>query len=387
MKKIFLCLYPVREFCYDYDCLLDEDEFDHCYKVLNECIEKRYRENGYQVVFAMYPEKNIFGVIPDATDKIITTDVSFEEATKKDEDKVKYPSEEYLIKQLISLNNQTYPNLKLYIFDDCIKKRCNLDLFEKYITNFSYEVLPYCEENINYMGAFEKLVQRSDGEYIAFCDQDDIWMDDKVEKCVAYMNEKNIDLVVTDKQIIDENDNVTCSSVRKHSNKNYDNWNTYDDITKYNIFVTYAVGMSIIMKASFAKKSLPFSKYTGHDKWVLACTSTEGKVGYLNLPLVQYRRHGKNVSGVLVGIETKEDYINQRIMPDLKMIEDFKQKYPNHKDLNEIEKFANARRTGNIKTLFKLRYLAPDIAKFDIVTALLPKKLFSFMVKIAQKIR
>ena len=117
------------------------------------------------------------------------------------------PNEEYLIKQLISLNNQTYPNLKLYIFDDCIKKRCNLDLFEKYITNFSYEVLPYCEENLNYMGAFEKLVQRSDGEYIAFCDQDDIWMDDKVEKCVAYMNEKNIDLVVTDKQIIDENDN------------------------------------------------------------------------------------------------------------------------------------------------------------------------------------
>jgi cellulose synthase/poly-beta-1,6-N-acetylglucosamine synthase-like glycosyltransferase len=42
------------------------------------------------------------------------------------------PNEEYLIKQLISLNNQTYPNLKLYIFDDCIKKRCNLDLFEKY---------------------------------------------------------------------------------------------------------------------------------------------------------------------------------------------------------------------------------------------------------------
>ena len=25
------------------------------------------------------------------------------------------PNEEYLIKQLISLNNQTYPNLKLYI--------------------------------------------------------------------------------------------------------------------------------------------------------------------------------------------------------------------------------------------------------------------------------
>ena len=31
------------------------------------------------------------------------------------------PNEDYLIKQLISINNQTYPNLKLIIFDDCIK--------------------------------------------------------------------------------------------------------------------------------------------------------------------------------------------------------------------------------------------------------------------------
>ena len=297
-----------------------------------------------------------------------------------------YNGHKYLDKQLKSIAEQTVVNhLTLYIRDDGSKDD-TFDIIDKWKNKIN--IVLYKEKNAGPAMSFWQLLMKSEvkADYYAFCDQDDIWMDDKVEKCVAYMNEKNIDLVVTDKQIIDENDNVTCSSVRKHSNKNYDNWNTYDDITKYNIFVTYAVGMSIIMKASFAKKSLPFSKYTGHDKWVLACTSTEGKVGYLNLPLVQYRRHGKNVSGVLVGIETKEDYINQRIMPDLKMIEDFKQKYPNHKDLNEIEKFANARRTGNIKTLFKLRYLAPDIAKFDIVTALLPKKLFSFMVKIAQKI-
>ena len=298
-----------------------------------------------------------------------------------------YNGEKYLYEQLDSIRCQTMPPDEVIICDDC-SKDSTVNMIQKYIDKYQLKHWNVYEneKNKGYSKNFSDALKLAKGDIIFLADQDDIWMDDKVEKCVAYMNEKNIDLVVTDKQIIDENDNVTCSSVRKHSNKNYDNWNTYDDITKYNIFVTYAVGMSIIMKASFAKKSLPFSKYTGHDKWVLACTSTEGKVGYLNLPLVQYRRHGKNVSGVLVGIETKEDYINQRIMPDLKMIEDFKQKYPNHKDLNEIEKFANARRTGNIKTLFKLRYLAPDIAKFDIVTALLPKKLFSFMVKIAQKI-
>ena len=299
-----------------------------------------------------------------------------------------YNGAKFLDKQLESLFKQkTNCNITIYYRDDGSTDE-SINIINLWKDRLSMKECTSSRKcNLGPALSFwELLTTAPEADFYAFCDQDDIWMDDKVEKCVAYMNEKNIDLVVTDKQIIDENDNVTCSSVRKHSNKNYDNWNTYDDITKYNIFVTYAVGMSIIMKASFAKKSLPFSKYTGHDKWVLACTSTEGKVGYLNLPLVQYRRHGKNVSGVLVGIETKEDYINQRIMPDLKMIEDFKQKYPNHKDLNEIEKFANARRTGNIKTLFKLRYLAPDIAKFDIVTALLPKKLFSFMVKIAQKI-
>ena len=132
MKKIFLCLYPVREFCYDYDRLLDEDEFDHCYKVLNECIEKRYRKNGYQVVFAMYPEKNIFGVIPDATYKIITTDVSFEEATKKDEDKVKYPSEEYLIKQLGDFDTIVIGG---FHFADCVKR------VAEYCYNQGYQTL------------------------------------------------------------------------------------------------------------------------------------------------------------------------------------------------------------------------------------------------------
>lgn len=63
-----------------------------------------------------------------------------------------------------------------------------------------------------------------------------------------------------------------------------------------------------------------------------------------------------------------------------------KKKYPNHKDINEIESFANARKDGNIVTLFKLRKLAPDVAKFDIVTSLLPDKIFMLMVKIAQKI-
>ena len=85
----------------------------------------------------------------------------------------------------------------------------------------------------------------------------------KLKSVSHILNEKNIDLVVTDKQIIDENDNVTCSSVRKHSNKNYDNWITYDDITKYNIFCYLCSRNEYYNeKLAFAKKVFTIFKNT-----------------------------------------------------------------------------------------------------------------------------
>ena len=224
------------------------------------------------------------------------------------------PNIDYLIKQLKSLNNQTYDNLKLYVFDDCVDKRCNIEIFERYITNFEYEVLPYESKNLGYIKAFEKLIKYSTGKYIAFCDQDDIWMSNKIEKCIEVLRRDKSLAVASERQIIDENDNIIWKKVRDHSHKNYDSWHSFDDIAKYNLFITFAVGMSIVACGDFARSTLPISSYTAHDKWILSCAATEGTVSFIEEPLVQYRRHGKNVSGILKGINTKEDYIKKNIL-------------------------------------------------------------------------
>ncbi|MCF0107047.1 MAG: glycosyl transferase, partial [Holdemanella sp.] len=130
----------------------------------------------------------------------------------------------------------------------------------------------------------------------------------------------------------------------------------------------------------------PFSRYTGHDKWILACASSEGSVGYIEDTLVQYRRHGHNVSGVLSGINSKQDYINNRVVNTLNIVKDFEKKYPNHKDLKEIYDFCHARMNGNVLKLIKYRYIAPDVTKFDIVISLVPSFLFVPMMKMARKI-
>lgn len=297
------------------------------------------------------------------------------------------PNKEYLIKQLISLNDQDYQNLELLIFDDGFSvEKCEVEIFNQYITNFSFKILPYENKTLGYEGAFEKLVEASDASYIAFCDQDDVWRKDKISKCVATLKKEHTLAVASDRMLIDKDDNIICESVRKSSKKNYESWNSGDDISKYNLFVTFAVGMSIVADGPYTRSILPFSKNTGHDKWLLSCASTDGNVSFIHDTLVQYRRHGNNVSGVLIGIDSKEDYLNKRVLPCIRLVNDFLERYPDHKDKEEIKEFAYARKNHEILKLIKYRNLAPDIAKFEVMLCLIPNFMFSFLVKLARKL-
>lgn len=111
MKKVFLYLYPIEEytkmFLFNDDRLYDEWNVKRPLPILNESIQKRYRDKGYQVVFVLYPDRNIFGIIPKKEDKIIYTDILFSENSAIDENEKekkdfipKYPNEKLLIEQL-----------------------------------------------------------------------------------------------------------------------------------------------------------------------------------------------------------------------------------------------------------------------------------------------
>lgn len=295
------------------------------------------------------------------------------------------PNLEYLIKQLESLDNQTYEDIEILIFDDCIEKRCDSSIFAQHITNKPYRVLPYKTENLGYTKAFEYLVSQSDGQYIAFCDQDDIWDKYKIEKCVACLKKEKTLLVATDRKVIDASDNVLIESVRHTSKRAYNTWHSFEDVGKYNFFNTYTIGMGMVIDGAFARTTLPFSIHTGHDKWVTACACACGKISYLDEPLVSYRRHGKNVSGMMCGISTKKDYEEERVIPHLNLIKEFQERFPNYQGTQEALEFAYARKNRNIMRMIKYYYLAPDIAKFEIVLAMVPEFVAKVIIKILQR--
>ena len=130
MNKVFLYLYPIEEytkmFLFHNDELYDKMNIKHPLPILNECIQKRYRDKGFQVVFALYPDRNIFGITPQPQDKIIYTDVTFDEAsacysdgTQKENFVPKYPNEQLLLNQLGHIDELVIGG---YHFSDCVKR-------------------------------------------------------------------------------------------------------------------------------------------------------------------------------------------------------------------------------------------------------------------------
>lgn len=130
MKKVFLYLYPIKEYAsmflfYD-DKKYDEWNVKRPFPILNECIQKRYRDNSYQVVYVLYPDKDIFGIIPKKEDKIIYTDILFSENSAIDEKGhkkkgfiPKYPNEQLIISQLGDIDELVVGG---YHAQNCVKK-------------------------------------------------------------------------------------------------------------------------------------------------------------------------------------------------------------------------------------------------------------------------
>ena len=130
MRKVFLYLYPISEYTNMYLFRNDENYDNWNIKrplpILNETIDKRYRQKGYEILYVLYPDRTIFGLDRKENDKIILTDITFKEATgykedgsKKSEDELMYPSEQYLINQLGNVDNVVVGGYHAY---DCVKR-------------------------------------------------------------------------------------------------------------------------------------------------------------------------------------------------------------------------------------------------------------------------
>src|SRR5882762_358248 len=95
-----------------------------------------------------------------------------------------YNGQAYLREQLDSLFAQTYPTLEIIAIDD-VSNDDTVRILQEYAARHSNMKVVVNESNLGFIKNFEKGARLSTGDLIAFCDQDDYWLPEKVGKMVA----------------------------------------------------------------------------------------------------------------------------------------------------------------------------------------------------------
>lgn len=207
-----------------------------------------------------------------------------------------YNGEKYIREQIDSILNQTHTEFRLLISDDGSIDNTRT-ILEEYKNKDSRIEVFFQENNLGVVKNFGFLLEKVEAKYYMFSDQDDIWKESKIEKSLKKINE-GFDLVYSDLEVVDENLNVTYESYWKLKG-------IYNKIKKYNNFESlylnnFITGCTIISKKELINTFMPLpntSKYVLHDYWISLILSQNGKIAYVEEPLIKYRQHKNNKVG------------------------------------------------------------------------------------------
>ena len=215
-----------------------------------------------------------------------------------------YNGEKYISKQIDSILNQTYTEWRLLVRDDASSDNTTT-ILNKYQQQNSQKIIIISNntnQNIGVIKSFETLLKFSNNKYIMFCDQDDIWLPNKIEESlnsILLLEQSNPNtpiLIHTDLSIIDENDTITHSSLWQYAGIKP---NILNNNPKYMAFCNSVTGCTILMNKQCKDIVLPFPiNIMMHDAWIAIKISQLGIIHNINKPLILYRQHANNTLGI-----------------------------------------------------------------------------------------
>lgn len=137
-------------------------------------------------------------------------------------------------------------------------------------------------------------------DYIAFSDQDDVWLEDKLAASLDKMHEMERRwgsemplLVFTDEKVVDDQLRELDASLF-HQTKIDPERRLPNQLILQNV----GNGNTMLLNAALARKAAPIPKDAFmHDHWVSLVASVFGKAECLHVPTVLYRQHDRNVLG------------------------------------------------------------------------------------------
>lgn len=210
-----------------------------------------------------------------------------------------YNGMRYLPQQLESLAAQTLKADEVIISDDCSTDEtvglC-LDFIEK--NSLSGWKVMANTENVGYCRNFYRGLEAAQGDYIFFCDQDDIWDAEKIAVTVAEMQKDPlISVLSTRYRLINAEGRQDSSLTVPHFTAKHDG--TLERVTVESLIGhSYIRGCSLCMKKELKAliKPIELKDLLGHDWQIAMLAALDGGAAILNTQLMSYRCHDSNAS-------------------------------------------------------------------------------------------
>ena len=220
---------------------------------------------------------------------------------------------QYLEEQISSILQQTHKNWTLYASDDCSEDN-TYDLLQKFSTKYPKKINLFrhssrqgCTKNFLSL-VFNRSI---DANFFAFCDQDDYWNPDKLErgiKVLSQIKSNELGLYGTRTAIIDKSKShiLGFSPIFK------------DRPNFLNALVQCIMGGNTTLFNNRARKIFLQSDKKAAEKlisheWALYAlvSGCGGYVHYDTYPSVQYRQHNKNRTGSNIKLSAQLIRINK----------------------------------------------------------------------------
>ncbi|MNS47057.1 UDP-Glc:alpha-D-GlcNAc-diphosphoundecaprenol beta-1,3-glucosyltransferase WfgD [compost metagenome] len=260
---------------------------------------------------------------------------------------------EFLKKQIESIINQSYKNLKIYISDDASNQKEVIECIEDYAKKDNRIIFIKQIKNLGYNGNFEFLLNQSTADYIMFSDHDDIWYSNKVEQSLEKIQKSNCDMVYVNAKQINKDGQVIKQDYFK-----YKNMPLINGKDKLAISRCIGIGCSQIITKKVKDKMIPFmDKVIAHD-WLAAFIANElNGITYIDNKLFEYRLHETNVFGgrnfsqnlkrwkkdngntFKSFLEYRKDAINRAYLGGAEMCKEYSINDENKKFINELIKY------------------------------------------------
>jgi len=210
-----------------------------------------------------------------------------------------YNGADFLEEQLLSLTSQTILPHELWVTDDGSSDE-TLDILENFFKYAPFQVrVIQNHKRLGYGRNFLKAASLCGSNYVAFCDQDDVWHENKLEKVQMIINQMSPEIIVHGGQVVDQ---ILEPLGFKYPNIESAEWFKPNQISEDFYWPGYAI---------VAKKTSLFSwglenkindeslciKTFAHDRWVFEAVRSGASCYQIPDELVQYRQHRTNYIG------------------------------------------------------------------------------------------